>query len=173
MTPQGVSPSCLVSYAGELPEVLSADLGHRCRRVVQGPLVALGLRAVKSLTPEERALLFVYCSEHVVARCLSCDISYRYPELAADLFDGRTNLCPRCRVDLTENVRGHLFSCVTLPSEIRQRTQDVRDAAQRLIKQSQQAIDQSDVLIREKEALLHERQQALRAAMARRAGDNK
>ena len=25
------------------------------------------------LTPEERALLFVYCSEHTVARCLSCD----------------------------------------------------------------------------------------------------
>jgi hypothetical protein len=125
------------------------------------------------LTPEERALLFVYCSDHVVARCLSCDISYRYTELAADLFDGRTNLCTRCRADLTENVRGHLFSCVTLPSEIRQRTQDVRDAAQRLIKQSQQAMDQSDVLIREAEAHLQERQQALRAAMARRAGNNK
>ena len=125
------------------------------------------------LTPEERALLFVYCSDHVVARCLSCDISYRYTELAADLFDGRTNLCTRCRADLTENVRGHLFSCVTLPSEIRQRTQDVRDAAQRLIKQSRQTIERSDVLIREAEAHLQERQQALRAAMARRAGNNK
>jgi hypothetical protein len=125
------------------------------------------------LTPEERALLFVYCSDHVVARCLSCDISYRYTELAADLFDGRTNLCTRCRADLTENVRGHLFSCVTLPSEIRQRTQDVRDAAQRLIKQSRQTIERSDVLIREAEAHLQERQQTLRAAMARRAGNNK
>jgi hypothetical protein len=42
-----------------------------------------------------------------------------------------------------------------------------------LIKQSQQAMDQSDVLIREAEAHLQERQQALRAAMARRAGNNK
>jgi hypothetical protein len=79
---------------------------------------------------------------------------------------------PRWRADLTENVRGHLFTCVTLPSE-RQRTQDVRDAAQRLIKQSRQTIERSDVLIREAEAHLQERQQALRAAMARRADNNK
>jgi len=125
------------------------------------------------LTPEERALLFVYCSEHAVARCLSCDRDFRMTQLAADLFDGRTNLCPRCRADLTENVRGHLFTCVTLPSEIRRRTQDVRDAAQRLIKQSRQTIERSDVLIREAEAHLQERQQALRAAMARRAGNNR
>jgi hypothetical protein len=154
----------------------------RCSRLISvtdviqlsnGRLQHLDCARSGGLTPEERALLFVYCSDHVVARCLSCDISYRYTELAADLFDGRTNLCTRCRADLTENVRGHLFSCVTLPSEIRQRTQDVRDAAQRLIKQSQQAMDQSDVLIREAEAHLQERQQALRAAMARRAGNNK
>ena len=76
-----------------------------------GRLQHLDCARSKSLTPEERALLFVYCSDHVVARCLSCDISYRYTELAADLFDGRTNLRPRCRADLTENVRGHLVSC--------------------------------------------------------------
>lgn len=67
----------------------------------------------------------------------------------------------------------HLVSCATLPSEIRQRTHDLRKAVQRLIKQSQQAMDRSDVLIREKEARLQERQQALRATMARKAGDNK
>ena len=37
------------------------------------------------LTPEERTLVFTYCSEHVVARCLSCDASFRYTELAADM----------------------------------------------------------------------------------------
>jgi hypothetical protein len=58
------------------------------------------------LTPEERALVFVYCSGHVVARCPACDISFRYNELAADILaGGRTNMCPRCRRDLTENVR--------------------------------------------------------------------
>lgn len=137
-----------------------------------GRLQHLDCARSKGLTSEERALLFAYCSEHVVARCLSCDLDFRLTQLAADLFDGRTNLCPRCRADLTENVRGHAFSCVTLPSEVRQRAQDVRDAAQRLIRRSQQSMDRSDVLIREAEALLHERQQALRAAMARRAGDN-
>jgi hypothetical protein len=58
------------------------------------------------LTPEERALVFVYCSGHVVARCPACDISFRYTELAADILGGgRTNMCPRCRQDLTEAVR--------------------------------------------------------------------
>jgi len=56
------------------------------------------------------------------------------------------------RKDLTENVRAHLFSCVTLPSDIRQRTQEVRDAAQALIKRSRELSDRTDVLIREAEA---------------------
>ena len=72
------------------------------------------------------------------------------------------------RKDLTENVRAQLFSCVTLPSDIRQRTQEVRDAAQALIKRSRELSDRTDVLIREVEAHLFERQQALRAAMRRR-----
>jgi hypothetical protein len=62
-----------------------------------------------------------------------------------------------------------MSSAVMLPSEIRERTKEVRDAAQILIKQSHQAIDKSDVLIREAEGHLFERQQALRAVMARRA----
>jgi len=123
----------------------------------------------QNLTAEERALLFVFCSNHAVAQCLACGLSFRLLELAADGLGSRTNLCPRCRRDLTENVRAHLFGCVQLPSEIRQRSRDVRDAAQRLIKQSQQAIERSDVLIREAEAHLQERQNALRIAMARRA----
>ena len=45
------------------------------------------------LTPEERALVFLYCSEHVVARCAVCDISYHYNQLATDILDGRrTNI---------------------------------------------------------------------------------
>jgi chromosome condensin MukBEF complex kleisin-like MukF subunit len=57
---------------------------------------------------------------------------------------------------------------VTLPSEVQQRTKDVREAAQILVVRNQQAINRSDVLIREAEAHLLERQQALRAAMRRR-----
>jgi hypothetical protein len=122
------------------------------------------------LTPEERALVFLYCSGHIVARCPACDIGCRYTELAADILGGgRTNMCPRCRRDLTEAVRAHLFRCAMLPSEVRRRTQVVREAAQRLVKATQQVSDRSDVLIREAEIALFEKQRALREAMSRRA----
>jgi len=120
------------------------------------------------LTPEERALVFLYCSEHAVARCAVCDISYHYNQLAADILDGRrTNMCPRCRQDLTEVVRAHLFRCAMLPSEVPREAREVREAAQRLVK-SQQIQDVANVLIRKAEAALFERQRALRAAMSRR-----
>src|SRR6185436_5396308 len=120
------------------------------------------------LTPEERALVFVYCSGHVVARCPACDISLRYTELAADILGGSTNMCPRCRQDLTDAVRAHLFRCAMLPSEIRLLAQAVREAAQRLVKEIQQLSDRSDVLIREAESALLEKQRALREAMSKR-----
>jgi hypothetical protein len=121
------------------------------------------------LTPEERALVFVYCSGHVVARCPACDINFRYTELAADILDGgRTNMCPRCRQDLTEGVRAHLFRCAMLPSDVRLRAQAVREAAQRLVKETQQLADRSDVLIRDAEIALFEKQRALREAMSKR-----
>jgi len=77
-------------------------------------------------------------------------------------------MCPRCRKDLIENVRGHLSGCAPLPSEVRLRAQAVREAAQRLLKHSQELRDNADVLIREAEAALFERQRALREAMSRR-----
>jgi len=136
-----------------------------------GSLSHLDCARAHGLTPEERALLFVYCSNHLVARCHSCGLDFHMTELAADPLGGATNLCPRCRKDLTESVRGHLYSCVTLPSEMKQRTQEVREAAQLLIKRSQELSDRSYVLFREAEAHLFERQQALRLAMRRRAGN--
>ena len=136
-----------------------------------GSLSHLDCARTHGLTPEERALLFVYCSNHSVARCHSCGLDFHMTELAADPLGGRTNLCPRCRKDLTESIQGHLYSCVTLPSEMKQRTQEVRDAAQLLIKRSQELSDRSHVLIREAEAHLFERQQALRLAMRRRASN--
>jgi len=121
------------------------------------------------LTPEERALIFLYCSGHVVVRCPACDISYRYMELGADVLgSNRTNICPRCRRDLTDALRAHLFRCETLPSEVRARAQEVRQAAQHLVKESQQLRDRSDVLIREAEAELFRSQRALREAMSKR-----
>ena len=122
------------------------------------------------LTPEERALVFVYCSNHVVTYCVLCNRKYRFTELGADVLgSSRTNVCPHCRSDLTEQVRAHLFRCAMLPSEVRLRARAVREAAQNLVKQSQQLRDRADFLIVEAEAALLERQRALRDAMSRRA----
>jgi hypothetical protein len=143
-----------------LSDVIESTNGHLSHVDCKRPYV---------LTPEERALVFVYCSGHVVARCPACDVSYRYTELAADILGGgRTNMCPRCRQDLTEAVRAHLFRCAMLPSEIRLRAQAMREAAQRLVKATQQVSDRSDVLIREAEIALFEKQRALREAMSKR-----
>src|SRR5262249_31240961 len=135
-----------------------------------GRLSHLDCKRPQVLTPEERALVFRYCSGHVVARCPICDLSFRFTELAADILGGnRTNLCPRCRQDLTQGVRAHLFRCAMLPSEVRLRAQAVREAAQRLVKEAQQLRDTSDVLIREAEAALFKSRRALREAMSKRA----
>ena len=143
-----------------LTDIIELKNGHLSHVDCQRPHV---------LTPEERALVFVYCSGHVVARSPACDVSFRYTELAADILDrGRTNMCPRCRQDLTEAVRAHLFRCAMLPSEIRLRVQAVREAAQRLVKEIQQLGELSDLQIREAENALFEKQRALREAMSKR-----
>jgi len=121
----------------------------------------------RMLTAEERALLFVYCSGHAVAYCLGCDLRFRMAELAADALGSRTNLCPRCRKDLTPSAQAHVYGCAMLPSEVRLKAQAVREAAQHLVKESQQLRDTSDVLLREAEAAFFERQRALREAMTR------
>ena len=90
-------------------------------------------------------------------------------ELAAEpLGGGRTNFCPRCRKDLTENVRTHLYGCAKLPAEVRLRAQALREAAQRLVRQSQELVENADVRIREAETALFLAQHALRAEMRKR-----
>jgi hypothetical protein len=134
-----------------------------------GRLSHLDCARAEGLTPEERALVFIYCSDHIVTKCTPCGLEFHMMQLAADPLGGRTNLCPRCRTDLTASVRAHLFACAIPPEEIRLRAQEVRDAAQMLVKRSQKVVDRSDVLIREAEAYLVGRQGALRAAMAKRS----
>ena len=138
-----------------------------------GRLSHLNCARSQGLSPEERALLLMYCSDHLAAQCQSCNVGFRMMELAVDPLGDQTTPCPRCHKDLTQNLRAHLFSCVALPSEIQHRTQEVRDAAMILVKQSQQALDKAELQIREAEAHLFERQQALRAAMVKRADHHK
>ena len=92
--------------------------------------------------------------------CTACAKNFRHQELAADLVGHRTNLCPHCRADLTETMRGHLYSCAMLPEEVRRRAREARDAARKLIKQTRQT---ADGLMREAEVALA----ALRETMRR------
>jgi hypothetical protein len=102
------------------------------------------------LGPEERALLFRCCWGHAAANCTACAKNFRHQELAADL-GHRTNLCPHCRADLTESMRGHIYSCAMLPEEVRRRARDAHDAARKLVKQS---TDRADGLVGEAEAAI-------------------
>ena len=120
----------------------------------------------RDLTPEERAVLFRYCFDHAVAECGKCNQDFRQTELAADLFASRTHLCPRCRVDLTERLREHVYSCALLPSEVRRRAREARAAARRLVKESHQISDRADVLTREAEVALADHRTLLRHARA-------
>jgi hypothetical protein len=125
------------------------------------------------LTVEERALLSDYCYGHAVAYCLGCDLRFRLAELVTDPLGGRTNLCARCRRDLTPSARGHVYGCVMVPVDVRLIANAVREAAQRLLKQSQQLPDASGRLIRKAEGALFAKQRALREVMLRRTAQSR
>jgi hypothetical protein len=129
-------------------------------------VVHLDCRRPRSLSTEERAILFRYCWDHAVARCTACALTLRQQELGTDLLSHRTHLCPRCRVDLTESLRSHLYSCAVLPQELRQRTHAARDATAKLIKHSHQLSDRADALTREAEVLLAVNRALMRVARA-------
>jgi hypothetical protein len=52
-----------------------------------------------------------------VADCRPCAEGFRQHELATDLSGNLTHLCPRCRADLTDSIRGHLYACARLPGQ--------------------------------------------------------
>ena len=132
----------------------------------ENQIVHLDCRRPFELNYEERALLFMFCWGHPVAGCTACGQSFRQHELATDLFDHRTHLCPRCRTDLTVNIREHLFACSLVPTEVRWRAEDARDAARRLIRQRHELSSQAATLQQEVELAIS----ALRDAMKRVTG---
>src|SRR5438094_261758 len=118
MTPEPTCPRCLqVISPDETVELDGARVVHfDCRRP-------------RSLSREERVVLFRYCSDHAVARCASCSLTYRQQQLVSDVFGHDTRLCPRCRTDLTDSVRTHLYACTMLPADVRRRAREVRRVA--------------------------------------------
>jgi hypothetical protein len=141
-------------------QVISAD---DTVQLVPNGLSHIDCKRPRDLSSEDRALLFRYCWGHAAAKCTACGKNFRPGELGADLLGHRANLCPRCRADLTESMRGHLYSCAMLPEEVRLRAREARDAASKLIKQAHQAADRADGLMREAEAAIA----ALRETMRR------
>jgi hypothetical protein len=145
---QWICPQC--SKAISLDDTFILDSGR---------VSHLDCRRPRVLSPEERVVLFRFCSEHAVAECEQCAKSYRMTELASDLFSGREHQCPRCHSDLIGSVRAHLYSCAILPTAVLQRLREAREVAQRLVTRGRE-LDVADVLIRELEVAL----QALREA---------
>jgi hypothetical protein len=141
---QWICPNC--SKAISPDETFIVDSGRLSHLVCKRPRV---------LSPEERVVLLRFCSEHAVAECEQCAKSYRITELASDLFSGRENLCPRCRADLIESVRAHLYNCSILPAAVLQRVREAREVGQRLVKRDGELGDGADVLMRKLEAALH------------------
>ena len=135
--------------------------------VSDGRVVHLDCQRSRDLSREERVLLFRYCSDHAAAKCPECDQSFRRQQLGSDLLGHRTHLCPHCRADLTESLRGHLYACAMLPAEVRQRAREVRDVARRLVKDRRQLSDRADVLMREAEAAMAALRETMQLANAR------
>lgn len=140
---QSICPACSKAISSDETFVLDS-----------GRLSHLDCKRPRVLSPEERVVLFRFCSEHAVAECEQCAKSYRMTELASDLFSGREHQCPRCRADLIGSMRAHLYSCAILPAAVLQRLREAREVAQRLVKRDRE-LDVADVLIRELEVALH------------------
>ena len=81
----------------------------------------------------------------------------------ATTFNSATSLDAIVPADLTVNIREHLFACEFVPTEVRWRAEDARDAARRLIKQRYELSNQADVLLHQAESAIS----ALREAMKR------
>jgi hypothetical protein len=148
---QPTCPRC--QRAISLNDTIAFDGNHICH---------VDCRRPRDLTHEERALLFKYCFGHAVAECSTCAQRFRQQELASDLLGNRTHLCPRCRTDLTENTRAHLYTCAMLPEAVRLRAQEVREAARKLIKESDRVSSLAYVLIAEAEAAIAALRESMR-----------
>src|SRR5262245_40517572 len=142
MTPEPACPRCSRVFSPEDAVERYAD------RVVH-----VDCLMPRRLTREERVLLFEYCWDHGVVECVPCSRIFRQEELFVSVFGSGMDRCPKCRADLTDGIRAHLYSCSMLPATVRRRAQETRAAAQQLVKQSNQLYDRPDVLLREAEAL--------------------
>ena len=135
--------------------------------ILFGPdrLSHLDCQQPRILSAEERLLLFTYCRDHLMGKCIACAADFNLSDLALDVLGFLRYRCPRCRRDLTDSVRTHLYAFAMLPSEVRRRAQAAREAARSLVKQSYQLAGAADVLTQEAEAALAALREAMRQSL--------
>lgn len=113
------------------------------------------------LSSTDRAIMIRSCHDHDVAFCDDCARSYRVHRLRVDWYQGKTELCPRCRADLSESIREHLRSCelaATLRSQqLSAESRTLRDTSVALIKDARQMVDNAEVRTAEADAELQKR----------------
>src|SRR5262245_24434464 len=171
--PYGMASTLQVMRTARLMEQSTEPKCWRCEQSISATdafsfagdhIVHLDCGRPRTVSPEERALLFRHCFDHSVAECATCVQSYRQSELGSDLVNNRVHLCPNCRADLTESVRAHLYSCATLPEELRRSLHGAREAVGKLIQRS--ASDPGDLLMREAETAVSALRDMLRRFLA-------
>jgi len=121
------------------PRCQAVDLGGRDHRARQRPDHASQLPKAPRAEPG-----------HAVADRRPCAEGFPQHELATDLSGNHTHLCPRCRADLTDSIRAHLYACARLPRPVRIRTRELREVTRKVIERSQQRADHAGPLSRDR-----------------------
>lgn len=132
----------------------------RCFRVISpddvvefdvAALAHVDCRRPQDLTHAELSLLYSYCWLHPVD-CPACGQSSRHYQLRADPFGNhKSACCPHCQLDLTEIIRGHLYTCPMSPDTMRRKARETRETSRRLVKRSDELMSRADLLVREAE----------------------
>ena len=114
----------------------------------------------------ERVLLFRYCWGHQL-QCPACGESCRVFEVNSGRFErNKRTSCVRCRADLMESVRGHLYACPSSPEGLRDAAQEARANMRNLLKQVRELRHHGGVLPHQAEAAEIELRDALKQSVS-------
>ena len=108
------------------------------------------------MSSSERAMMIRCCYAHDVAFCHDCAQSYRIQRLGADRLEGKTEICPRCRADLSDSIRDHLRSCEPVAtlrsSKLVAESRALQEVSRLLRKEAQQTIHDAGTRVAEVDA---------------------
>jgi len=168
----GVAPE---QPRGRPPMLVCQLCGHTITTIVDASVSEAGVAhalcleglSVDPLSPDERSRLIRVCWHHEVALCGVCKRRFRPPEMSADVFNGRYNLCPFCRVGLAPSIRHHIAGCAVILHADAKWQAEVRETLERASatrKASGQLRDASELSRIESEVLQSKVREAAEAA---------